>query len=706
MSYSAQRLYELLPTIHRSRDAEQGEPLRGLLTVIANQVAWLEENLDQLYDDQFIETCADWVVPYIGDLVGYRALHGVTPAVASPRAEVANTIGYRRRKGTAAMLEQMARDVTGWPARAVEFFELLAATQYMNHLRPHCHWAPDLRRWEALERLGTAFESTTHSLEVRRIPTGAGRYNIQNVGLFLWRLGAYRLRQSPAVAVDARRMLFSPLGDNLPLFTRPVTEDRITHLAEPINVPEPISRRVLAAHLGDYYGDGKSLLVEANGAPVPIADVQVCNLADDGAGWAHQPVDKLSIDPVLGRLAFPLAQDPPEDVFVTFHYGFSADLGGGPYERGASLPAPAAGQELIRVPDDQATIQNALDALNDGGVVEITDSGRYEETVQVSVPAGATIELRAANGERPTLLLTADMEISGGADASFTLNGLLVAAAPGGPEATLRVADVPGNELRRLSLRHCTLVPGQLLDVEGTPQRPEAPSLVAEILDLGIEIDHCIIGALRVEAGSAVAVNDSIIDATEPWHVAIAAGDGVSAGGALTLRSCTVIGKLYAESMDLVSNSILLAELAASGESWNVPVKALRKQDGCVRFSWTPPDAILPRRYRCQPDTAVAAEIDRIERATSTKLDAASRAAIRAQVEAWLVPGFISRRYGLPAYMQLRRSAPLEIRAGADDESEMGAFHDLFQPQRETNLRVRLEEYLRLGLDAGMLHST
>ncbi|MCK6494627.1 MAG: hypothetical protein L6Q34_14485, partial [Nitrospira sp.] len=82
----------------RIRDAARGGPLRALLTVIAEQVDVLEADLRQLYDDQFIETCADWVVPYLGDLVGCRQLHGVTPAVASPRAEVANTIAYRRRK--------------------------------------------------------------------------------------------------------------------------------------------------------------------------------------------------------------------------------------------------------------------------------------------------------------------------------------------------------------------------------------------------------------------------------------------------------------------------------------------------------------------------------------------------------------------------------------------------------------------------------
>jgi len=34
----------------------------------------------------------------------------------------------------------------------------------------------------------------------------------------------------------------------------------------------------------------------------------------------------------------------------------------------------------------------------------------------------------------------------------------------------------------------------------------------------------------------------------------------------------------------------------------------------------------------------------------------------------------------------------------------MGAFHQLFQPQRETNLRIRLDEYLRVGLEAGIFY--
>ena len=144
-SLTPERLYRLLPAIYRLRDAAAREPLRALVAAFAGEIAALEEDVAQLYDDQFIETCAPWVAPYIGDLVGYRPLHGVVPRVASPRAEVANTIAYRRRKGTALMLEQLAADVTGWPAHAVEFFERLATTQYMKHIRLHALATAELR---------------------------------------------------------------------------------------------------------------------------------------------------------------------------------------------------------------------------------------------------------------------------------------------------------------------------------------------------------------------------------------------------------------------------------------------------------------------------------------------------------------------------------------------------------------------------------
>src|SRR5215212_10141790 len=125
-------LYELLPALYRLRDAERGLPLHEVLEIISAQADIVKQNIDGLWDDVFVETCADWVIPYIGDLVGNNPLH---EEAARRRADVAKTVSYRRRKATLPMLEELARDVTGWHAHAVAFFELLGWMQNLNHLR-------------------------------------------------------------------------------------------------------------------------------------------------------------------------------------------------------------------------------------------------------------------------------------------------------------------------------------------------------------------------------------------------------------------------------------------------------------------------------------------------------------------------------------------------------------------------------------------
>lgn len=107
------QLYTLLPAIYRMRDEERGGPLRALLQVIAEQVNVVEDDIKQLYENWFIETCQEWVTTYIGDLIDYRP---VRPAgepgdvktaqvrarnkILVPRRNVANTLHNRRRKGT------------------------------------------------------------------------------------------------------------------------------------------------------------------------------------------------------------------------------------------------------------------------------------------------------------------------------------------------------------------------------------------------------------------------------------------------------------------------------------------------------------------------------------------------------------------------------------------------------------------------------
>jgi hypothetical protein len=721
MPFDAERLYALLPAIVRIRDAEQGEPLKALAALIASEVAVLEENLEQLYDDQFIETCADWVVPYIGDLIGWEPLQPVAPKVASPRAEVANTIAYRRRKGTAAVLEQFARDVTGWPARVVEYFELLATTQYMNHPRPHNRVTPDLRRGLDLLRIGGAFDPFPRTVEVRRIGKG-GRWNIPNIGVHLWRIGAYQATRWPAARVDARRYRVSPLGQDIPLYTRPETEDTISHLAEPMNVPEPLRRRVVAEDLAGYYGPGKSLCLWVGNEPIPIEQIRVCDLADrESRSWANAPpAGQYAIDPERGRVYLPsMKAERVRAVTLDFHYGSAADLGGGEYVREATFTAGLEVLARLHAGDSLADALTRLRKSRTGGILEIAHnavSAGPSDGFGLEPAAGTPVELRSADGYRAILAGGGGVRIGGGRGAVVRLNGLLIKDGP--VLVPSRGADGP----QKLILRHCTLVPGRALKPDGEPREPKQPSLVIEQPGIEVEIEDSILGGIRAVKGARVTLRNCILDATDPKGIAFAgaaprrgdaisppgdlepgsARDGLAAGAALTLENCTVIGAVRTERMRLASNTLFVFTVEEPAENGPPPLLIEQKQSGCVRFCYLPGDSSPgPNAYRCQPATAIEAGLAqacREDPATS----AARREAIAAAVRARVQPVFVTRRFGEPGYGLLRHDTDPALLTGADNGSEIGAFNRLFHVQRLANLHTRFREYLRLGLEAGV----
>ena len=88
--------------------------------------------------------------------------------------------------------------------------------------------------------------------------------------------------------------------------------------------------------------------------------------------------------------------------------------------------------------------------------------------------------------------------------------------------------------------------------------------LVAEPPGVAVSVTRSILGAIRAGALATVSASDSIIDATGRTEVAYAAVDGASGGAALTLSGCTVVGKVHAALLSLVSDSIVWAALAAA----------------------------------------------------------------------------------------------------------------------------------------------
>jgi len=267
------------------------------------------------------------------------------------------------------------------------------------------------------------------------------------------------------------------------------------------------------------------------------------------------------------------------------------------------------------------------------------------------------------DGRRPLVALAPDesqgtLEITGGENSSITLNGLLLA------ETQIKVT----GKLGHLYLRHCTLLPGLKTDPGGTATLGDLPAIIVDEGNTVIEITDCIIGPLYVGPDVRVRLRNSIVDSGRESAVALAHTSGSDAGGRWRIENSTIHGVVAAGVMELASNTIFVGD----------QVRVQRHQEGCVRFCWLPGTADAPRRYRCLPND-----------------DAPD-----------VRPVFTSTRYGDAAYFQLSQNCSEEIRRGADDGSEIGVFHDLFQPQREDYLRARLKEYLRFGLDAGIFYAS
>ena len=841
------RLYKLLPVVYRQRDEELGGPLRDLLRVISEQVDVVEDNILQLYENWFIETCEDWTVPYIGELIGYTPVHeagepGRLPEdrernrILIPRREVATTIQSRRRRGTLALLEEVARSTAGWPSRAVEFFRLLGVNQAINSSMGLRGRFPDLRKGYDLDLLDGPFERLAHTVDLRRMTStrGTGRFNLGSVGLFVWRLNEYSVTRSQAACMEDDGLpfayTFSFLGNDTPLFARTQPEPDPTHIADQSNLPVPIRRVAFERNLPRYYGEGKSLRIWTGMAdngnylklvPVPIERIKAANLSD----WNRYrtPNGYVAVDPELGRIAFH-PEESPRGVWVSYFYGFSADMGGGEYRRpirqvpqtgqftefdfrdlaslarqfktpvsplnryltgkfqketrdllaqydGSDPVSEAQRKPLLaaliedmnralfdeklwdktRFPDVQlnaeltlmiallvegklgraelgrlnrmllqlafpkeiaeylrlyragegqqfSTIEKALDQwMKDAprnAIIEVTDNGVYSEPLEIRPNRGQSLQIRAVNGKRPIIYLHEQyknrpewLAVTSKTGGCVTLDGLLI---------TGRSMRVEG-AIEQVQIRHCTLVPGWGIGPGGDPKRPAKPSLELYKTDCRVRIEDSIVGSIQVFKDEVrtdpleISISDSIIDATSDDREALGAPNWPRAHATLRATRSTIIGEVQTHSISLASDCIFTGTVSVS-----------RRQIGCMRFCYVPPGSRTPPRYHCQPDlveTGVNKKFDKPEQAEE-RLRALRNERLRVE------PRFNSKRYGRPEYCQLASACAAEIAQGASDESEMGAFHDLFQPQRAANLRIRLSEFMPAGSEAGIIFAS
>jgi hypothetical protein len=261
--YFAEKLWTMIPEAFREEDglATPAGQLRAFIETLASHAAVLRRSQDKLWDDQLIELCSEWAVPYIGELVGTRLVSALNRR--GRRIDVAKTIYYRRRKGTPRILEELVADIAGWEGKLVEEFRRLGRLRHGLDPVPgplagrFTGTLPgglaDLRNVRGAELAGGPFDEFHHAPDFRRPRGRDGRYGITKLALHLYRLASTALDDvQPAPGPAAGTFLFDPSGRDIPLFIRRHrTDDRDQfnwedwQSAQEWELPGPMNCRVL-----------------------------------------------------------------------------------------------------------------------------------------------------------------------------------------------------------------------------------------------------------------------------------------------------------------------------------------------------------------------------------------------------------------------------------------------------------------------------
>ena len=465
-------LFDRLPEIYRVRDAEQSPPdqLKAYLGTIEAAFDAIHVNIEQLYQDLFIDTSDDWVIPYLADLLGTTHLKGEPRTL---RADVADTIALRRRKGTLGAIERLAVNLTGWACRAVELRENLGWSQHLNHQRPDAggrppYGAPEIDRFRvrrggtvpvrdpaALALLGTPFDPFAYTADVKPAVDDVVHVNLPNLAIFLWRLAAYRLRLIQPLAKG-----FTDLGPPPP----GLAQFAVRFDLHPLDYPVRLFNTHRAGFLqAETSGGIVAPLTEADAVPGPIFDARLTTGSEAGHPSAYVHVDFFNDAPTpptgfdltdVGLHFFlPQSEQP---VFATTVWSFRGDNLCA-WEQGLRRPLRAG--EIVVDSDIGRVVFGVTNVAQVDAMIEAAGSG-FSSRMFASFTYGAAGEVgahpvtRASNAPGGAVDLRPVSGLPGGTSLQSALNDLDIATEP-------VVIEIRDSLVHRLDIG---AVPGTVID--------------------------------------------------------------------------------------------------------------------------------------------------------------------------------------------------------------------------------------------------
>ncbi|MFI0445510.1 hypothetical protein [Actinomadura sp. 6N118] len=670
-----------LPTAVRDAvSADEPRLLDALLGVVEEQRRLLEADIDRLYDDLFIESCADWAVPYIGALLGL-------PADAE-RREVAFAIALRRRKGTPAALEDFAFAVTGLTARVVEGWQVSVWAQRPDS--PARPAALDLRSVAALG-LGTPFE------RARRSVRPGGPWTPASVTAMVWPWTVRQLVNVEAAPLGTGRFALHPLGVPAPLYLRPREAriagegtDALSRTGDETDAPTRATYRVLQALArpgeitygaslalstrhplagadADDGADPPLLRVQVGGQTVPWTSMRFGSVPEIGPVPAPPTADQVLVDVNRGFLQ--LGSSLTGTVRCTWGRAVPGHIGA----LAATADVDAAARVVVDV--DPAGRPGTVPTLADAFTrAEQLSAGLLAEDGLPGVP---DVEIRLATSDRLT------------APPAQTFTPRLPRWRIVAPPLLTPVIvgdlalDLPGAclSLEGFFLKGSLSAGARLagLDLVGVTMDPAAGELRADpaAWELALSATRCVLAPIRADLSALpILLTDCVVDgrrrrlsvcgpATGGPQV-----DAVTAaarfGPALRADSVTFAGPVRVDALDAVDC------LFADG------VDVVQQQEGCVRHSYLglalgPASQTAgprhPAVYRCL--TAPP-------------------------------PVFASDAFDAAGYFCLELEPDHPLLAAASDGGEVGAYHRTRRAARVRRLRQRVDEFTPLGLSAGV----
>ncbi|WP_433796240.1 hypothetical protein [Actinoplanes sp. CA-252034] len=738
--YYAEKLWELIPPLYRDEDRDG--VLRALVETLAGQAAVLRRSTDRLWEDVFIDLCDDWAVPYLGDLVGTRMVSALD--TRARRVDVANTIYYRRRAGTVAVLEGLTADVTGWEGTVVEQFRRLARTPHGldatpaargRHTGTPAHGLPDLRRARGATPAGGPWDEFAHLPDVRRHRGGVdGRHGITKLVFHLYRLRAFPvLRATPRVlAVDAggrRRFTFDPSGRAVTLFathSRPDFTDGWRPARE-WELPAPIRCEVLAH--AEYLVTEAAVLVWLADATVTAAQAAVLRrlrgvpLISEAAlrirvadlfAAAGVPVPGTAatnriladtIVPACGKAALLPGTGTGTGTAGTDRWSIRVESGP------AAGPLSVAPQEVTAAGNlaggsvSPPGMRLVIDAENGLGVFA---AGAQPARVAVSYAYGLCGPI-GAGGYRaagPVDLPVAAERRGGGP----------VAAPPAGPDAAVELAD----SATYGPVEDMAANPRLVLQASGE-QRPYVELgadlvLTAQAPDSELVLDGWWLGARGPRTIRLAAVANGSWASVRITHCTLDPGGADVDGGALgpitlsvdsqvddlRIEACvtgpvTVTPAGFAGSLTITDSIVQTTDPAAT------PV-ALRHADGVLHIRGVTVLGEL-RAHRIEASELLCTGPVTIEDVQTGCLRFSAvgpGGRVPQPYESVEITDprslFTSQRFGDSGYGQLSDVAPPAVTRGGENGTEIGAFHRLLSPIKLDSLQAKVAEFMPFGL--------